>query len=93
MDNGVSVRQRLEELKSYVYDELNLLIAQIRKTNCGENWDDVQKPSGSGVDTGKAVANGIDTCLQNKYKRERHMRAYSRTHKNSGRKYKRKVKI
>lgn len=91
VDNGVSVRQRLEELKSYVYDELNLLISQIRKSNCVENWDNVQKLPCSYTYGGKAVVNGIDSCLQNKYKRERHMRAYCRAHKSSGRKYKRKV--
>ena len=67
MDNRVSVRQRLEELKSYVYDELNLLKMQIRKSNGSDAWNSVQ----------------------NKYKRLRHMRSYSRTEKNSGRKYKR----
>jgi len=88
VDNKVSVRQRLEELKSYVYDELNLLKMQISKTNSDSSWNGDQKASNPNIKNEKAISD-IAANLQNRYKRRRHMRSYSRVEKRSGRKYRR----
>jgi len=84
----ISIRQRLEELKSYVYDELNLLKMQIRKTNSDNTYGGNQRLLNCDVSNGKAVSD-VESDPQNKYKRERHMRSYSRVKKGIGRKYKR----
>ncbi|HHV99346.1 MAG TPA: hypothetical protein GXX36_07205 [Clostridiaceae bacterium] len=88
MDNMVSVRQRLEELKSYVYNELNLLKMQIRKANYDNINDGSQKLLNCDI-SNKTSISDIEDNPQNMSKRERHMRSYSRVKKGSGRKYKR----
>jgi len=83
----VSVRQRLEELKSYVYNELNLLKMQIRKAKCDNIHDGSQKVLNCDISNETVISD--DDNPQNMSKRERHMRSYSRVKKGSGRKYKR----